>query len=124
MDPAGLQKRIQHEVDQFKGAQKEFNKLLQQRQLLDGQLNENKNVLDELNLLNDSNKVYKLFGPVLVKQELEESRQNVAKRMEYIKNELKRCHETLETLERKQDRYRENLAKLQQQYASAAAVKA
>lgn len=91
--------------------------------MLDGQLNENKNVLDELNLLGESNKVYKLFGPVLVKQELEESRQNVGKRMEYIKNELTRCHETLETLESKQDTHRENLQKLQQQYQVAAALK-
>lgn len=80
-------------------------------------------MLDELNLLGDSNKVYKLFGPVLVKQELDESRQNVAKRMEYIKNELTRCHETLEGLERKQDTHRENLQKLQQQYQVAAAMK-
>lgn len=101
----------------------EFNKLLQQRQLLDGQLNENKNVLDELNMLDASNKVYKLFGPVLVKQELEESRQNVTKRMEYIKKELTRCHETLEGLEVKQDALRENLQKLQQQYQVAAAMK-
>lgn len=35
----------------------EYEKLVQQRQLLDGQLNENKNVLDELNLLNESNNV-------------------------------------------------------------------
>lgn len=67
--------------------------------------------------------MYKLFGPVLVKQDLEESRQNVAKRMEYIKKELKRCHDTLEGLEKKQDKYRENLQKLQQQYQVAAAMK-
>lgn len=35
----------------------EYEKLVQQRQLLDGQLNENKNVLEELNLLTDSNNV-------------------------------------------------------------------
>lgn len=35
----------------------EFTKLLQQRQLLDGQLNENKCVLDELNVLTPENKV-------------------------------------------------------------------
>lgn len=35
----------------------EFGKLVQQRQLLDGQLNENKSVLDELNLLGADNKV-------------------------------------------------------------------
>lgn len=68
-------------------------------------------------------KVYKLFGPVLVKQELEESRQNVAKRMEYIKKELKRCNDTLETLEKRQDKHRENLQKLQQQFQVAVAMK-
>lgn len=67
--------------------------------------------------------MYKLFGPVLVKQELEESRQNVGKRMEYIKKELKRCNDTLETLEKRQDKHRENLQKLQQQFQVSVAMK-
>lgn len=49
-----------------------------------------------------------------MKQDLEESRQNVGKRMDYIKKELKRCNETLEDLEKKQDKQRENIQKLQQ----------
>ncbi|KAG4071937.1 hypothetical protein HA402_006098 [Bradysia odoriphaga] len=122
-DSTAIQKKITAEVEQFKSAQKEFSKLVQQRQLLDGQLNENKSVLDELNLLGADNKVYKLFGPVLVKQELEESRQNVAKRMEYIKKELKRCNDTIETLEKRQDKHRENLQKLQQQFQVSVAMK-
>ena len=115
---------------------------MQQRHLLDGQLNENKSVLDELKLLGTENKVsytvieslwsfansywfkvYKLFGPILVKQDLEESRQNVTKRMDYIEKELKRCHDTLDGLEKKQDKHRENLQKLQQQFQVAAAMK-
>lgn len=67
--------------------------------------------------------VYKLFGPVLVKQELEESRQNVAKRMEYIKKELKRCNDTIDALEKRQDKHRENLQKLQQQFQVSVAMK-
>jgi prefoldin beta subunit len=63
--------------------------------------------------------VYKLFGPVLVKQDLEESRQNVSKRIEYINKELKKCQDTIQGLEQKQDKYRENLQKLQQQYQMA-----
>lgn len=35
----------------------EFNKLVQQQQLLDGQYNENKNVLEELQLLKPTNTV-------------------------------------------------------------------
>lgn len=71
--------------------------------------------------------VYKLFGPVLVKQDLEDSRQNVVKRMDYIKKELKRCNDNIEDLEKKQDKHRENIQKFQQQLQSlqqlAAAMK-
>lgn len=111
--------------------------MVQQRELLDGQLNENKSVLEELNLLKEDNQVrmstekiltkeihpiefhlylqvYKLYGPVLVKQDLEESRQNVGKRMDYIKKELKRCNDQIEDMEKKQDKHRENIQKLQQ----------
>ncbi|KAJ8876374.1 hypothetical protein PR048_020819 [Dryococelus australis] len=42
----------------------------------------------ELELMKDGGEVYKLIGPVLVKQELEEAKQNVSKRMDYIKSEL------------------------------------
>lgn len=72
-------------------------------------------------------KVYKLYGPVLVKQDLEDSRQNVVKRMDYIKKELKRCNDNIEDLEKKQDKHRENIQKFQQQVMSlqqlAAAMK-
>lgn len=68
-------------------------------------------------------KVYKLFGPVLVKQDLEESRQNVGKRMDYIKKELKRVNERIEDLEKKQDKHRETIQKLQQKLQMTMALK-
>lgn len=98
-------------------------KLVKQRTLLESQLNENKCVLDELNLLGPDNKVYKLYGPVLVKQELEESRQNVGKRIEYISKELKSSTDTLENVEKDMTKHREAVQKLQQQYQVAAAMK-
>jgi len=73
-------------------------KMVKQRALLESQLNENKCVLDELNLLGPDNKVFKLCGPILVKQELEDSRQNVGKRIEYISKELKSSTDTLENM--------------------------
>lgn len=100
-----------------------FGKLMKQRTILEGQLNENKIVFEELKLLGPENKVYKLYGPVLVKQDLEESRQNVGKRIEYISKELKRSNETLEGLEKDMVKHREAVQKLQQQYQVAAAMK-
>ncbi|XP_058835018.1 probable prefoldin subunit 6 [Topomyia yanbarensis] len=121
-ETAVLQRKLESELKNYKDAQKEFNKLVQQQQLLDGQYNENKNVLEELQLLKPTNTVYKLYGPVLVKQELEESKQNVAKRIEYINKELKKCTDNISNLEQKQDKYRANLQKLQRQYQNQIAL--
>ncbi|MFQ6639217.1 hypothetical protein Gotur_015795 [Gossypium turneri] len=53
------------------------------------QLGENELVLKELDLLNEDANVYKLIGPVLVKQDLAEANANVRKRIEYISAELR-----------------------------------
>jgi prefoldin beta subunit len=42
----------------------------------------------EFKLLEEDANVFKLVGPVLVKQDLQEARANIAKRMEYIKTEV------------------------------------
>lgn len=105
----------------------EYHKTLNLRQQLDGQLNENKAVKNELELLKSDGEVYKLIGPVLVKMDLIESKQNVTKRMEYISKELKRTEDIIESLDKKQDQHRETLQKLQQQFQQAqlkAALKA
>ncbi|XP_055855614.1 probable prefoldin subunit 6 [Episyrphus balteatus] len=120
---AALLKKLQSELESYQTGQKTFMKLAKQRTILEGQLNENKWVLDELNILGPDNKVYKLYGPVLVKQDLEESRQNVGKRIEYISKELKSSNKTLETMEKDIAKHRENVQKLQQQYQVAVAMK-
>ncbi|XP_013113060.1 probable prefoldin subunit 6 [Stomoxys calcitrans] len=120
---AALLKKLQSELEAYQNQQKTCLKLVKQRTLLESQLNENKCVLDELNLLVPDNKVYKLYGPVLVKQDLEESRQNVGKRIEYISKELKSSTETLESVEKDMAKHRESVQKLQQQYQVALAMK-
>lgn len=42
----------------------------------------------EMDLLEDDAVIYKLIGPVLVRQELSEARQTVEKRLDYISKEL------------------------------------
>ncbi|XP_054276131.1 prefoldin subunit 6 [Macrosteles quadrilineatus] len=111
-----LQKKLQTELDSLKSAQKEYHKAISQRQTLDGQLNENMVVKTELDLMKPDGEVYKLIGPVLVKQDLDEAKQNVAKRMDYISGELKRIEDTINALDSKQETHREKLGKLQQQF--------
>ncbi|KAF0288959.1 Prefoldin subunit 6 [Amphibalanus amphitrite] len=110
-----IQKKFHTEVEKFKQLQKDYQKALAARQTLDGQMNENALVKEEMSLLEDGAKVYKLIGPVLVKQDPEEASQNVAKRLDYIKGELKRHDDLLKDLESKQEASREAVGKLQLQ---------
>ncbi|XP_078033322.1 prefoldin 6 [Augochlora pura] len=111
-----VQMLFKTEVDKYKQVQRDYHKALNQRKQLDGQLNENITVKKELDLLKTENDVFKLIGPVLIKQDLEEAKQNVSKRMQYITSELKRVEELIETLDKKQDTHREALEKYEQMF--------
>ncbi|KAH9606951.1 hypothetical protein KSS87_009345 [Heliosperma pusillum] len=87
------------------------------------QLGENELVLKELDLLKDDANVYKLIGPVLVKQDLAEANANVRKRIEYISAELKRLDATLQDMEGKQISKKEGILKIQQRIQSLQAGK-
>uniref|UniRef100_A0A1B6FG06 Probable prefoldin subunit 6 n=1 Tax=Cuerna arida TaxID=1464854 RepID=A0A1B6FG06_9HEMI len=108
-----IQKKLLAESESFKLAQKEYQKSLSQRQQLDAQLNENMVVKTELDLMKGEGEVFKLIGPVLIKQELEEAKQNVSKRMDYISGELKRIDNNIAAMETKVEGHRERLSKLQ-----------
>ncbi|KYM96116.1 PREDICTED: prefoldin subunit 6 [Cyphomyrmex costatus] len=114
-----IQKKLQNEADTLRQIQKEYNKALSQRQQLDGQLNENIMVKKELDVLKEENDVFKLIGPVLVKQELCEAKQNVDKRMDYIKSELKRVDDLMSNMDKKLDSQRDVIDKLQQAFQQA-----
>ncbi|KAG8036645.1 hypothetical protein G9C98_003967 [Cotesia typhae] len=114
-----LQKKLQNEVEVYKQIQRDYHKALINRQQLDGQLNETTTVKDELYLLKSSNEVFKLIGPVLIKQDLNEAKQNVNKRIEFITNELKRVDTLINDLDAKQESQRESLDKLQQMFQMA-----
>ena len=49
--------------------------------------------------MEEDGKVYKLIGPVLIKQDLEEARSNVEKRIDFIGKEIKRSEEETKKLE-------------------------
>ena len=58
--------------------------------------------LQELKLLEEDANVYKLVGPVLVKQDLVEAKANVNKRLEFIRGEIERVEQQLTKLQDKQ----------------------
>ncbi|KAG4398465.1 hypothetical protein GLYMA_08G046600v4 [Glycine max] len=83
-----LQRELENKANDLSKLQKEIAKNHQMRKKYTVQLGENELVLKELDLLKDDANVYKLIGPVLVKQDLAEANANVRKRIEYISAEF------------------------------------
>ncbi|GAA6000263.1 tubulin-binding prefolding complex subunit YKE2 [Rhodotorula paludigena] len=95
-----------------------FTKLenVEARQRLDAQKTENEGVKKELANLKPENTVYKQVGPVLLKQDQDEARGNVDKRLEWIEGEIKRTEANLKDLETKLESKKMELVHLQGQY--------
>ncbi|KAH7658072.1 Prefoldin beta-like protein [Dioscorea alata] len=118
-----LQRDLETQANVLSKIQKDISKNHQVRKQYTIQLGENELVLKELDLLKEDANVYKLIGPVLVKQDLAEARGNVGKRIEYISAELKRLEGTLQDLEDKQNSKKESIFKLRQKMETIQAGK-
>ncbi|KAL6201217.1 hypothetical protein ACLB2K_024932 [Fragaria x ananassa] len=119
-----LQRELETKANDLSKIQKDISKNHQVRKKYTIQLGENELVLKELDLLSEDANVFKLIGPVLVKQDLAEARANVLKRIEYISAELKRLDATLQDMEEKQNSKKEAIFKVQQRIQSLQAGKA
>ncbi|KAL1291157.1 hypothetical protein HN51_059705 [Arachis hypogaea] len=119
-----LQRELENKTNDLSKLQKDIAKNHQVRKKYTVQLGENELVLKELDLLNENANVYKLIGPVLVKQDLAEANSNVRKRIEYITAELKRLDATVQDLEEKQNSKKDAILKLQQRIQSLQTSKA
>ncbi|XP_054890729.1 prefoldin subunit 6 [Poeciliopsis prolifica] len=114
-----IQKKLKAEVEKYTQTQKDVSKSVSARQKLETQMAENNIVKEELDLLDGSNTVFKLIGPVLVKQDLDEAKATVAKRLEYINGEIQRYETLLKDYHKKSEQQREVLTSLQQDLQKA-----
>ncbi|XP_075899514.1 prefoldin subunit 6 [Nelusetta ayraudi] len=114
-----IQKKMKAELDKYTQMQKDVSKSMSARQKLETQVTENNIVKEELDLLDSTNTVYKLIGPVLVKQDLDEAKATVTKRLEYINGEIQRYETLLKDMEKKSEQHREVLSSLQQEFQKA-----
>eukprot|EP00887_Chlorella_sp_A99_P004587 scaffold4.g4587.t1 len=110
-----LQAELQKEVDVYRELQSDVQKNMRDRQQALQQQGENEMVLEELKLLDDDAAVYKLIGPVLVKQDSVEAKSNVGKRLDFIGAELKRLDTTLAGLEERQAKKQAAIMRVQQE---------
>ncbi|XBI16416.1 prefoldin subunit 6 [Aegilops tauschii subsp. strangulata] len=109
-----MQSDLESQANALSKIQKDISKNHEVRKQFTIQVGENELVLKELELLNEGANVYKLIGPVLVKQDNAEAKANIKKRIEYITAELERMDRALKDLEEKQNSKKESIIKLQQ----------
>jgi prefoldin beta subunit len=79
---------LQALTDTYNGLSTKISSTLQTLQGLEAQRTENASVSKEFGSLETGVKVYKLVGPVLVKQSLEEAKSTVEGRMGFIETQI------------------------------------
>lgn len=110
-----LQTAFKQETAAFKDAQQDISKNHSRRQTLLQQQHENDLVLQELELLDEDSNIFKLIGPILVKQDPLEATSNVKKRLDFIKGDLERLDSQLRKLEDKQTKRQNTLRQVEKQ---------
>ncbi|KAJ0408648.1 hypothetical protein ATCC90586_006349 [Pythium insidiosum] len=116
-----LKEQVDSEMARYRALQEEVQVLASQRQQFAQQANENGMVKQELDLLDDDAKVYKLIGPVLLKQEVGDAKTNVKKRLEFINNELEKVSTKIEQKEKDAVEIRKSIAQMQMEMQRRAA---
>lgn len=98
---------------EFSRLQNQVQELIGARSQLETQFQENKIVLDEFSQLDDSAKIYKLTGPVLLPQDYTEAKMNVEKRIDFIEGEITRVEEKIKLTEKDMTLARDKLVAMQ-----------
>ncbi|KAF8912979.1 prefoldin subunit 6 [Gymnopilus junonius] len=108
-----LQAKLQQASSEFQNLQADLSKVIEARQRLEAQLSENELVKKEFATLAPENTVYKLIGPVLVKQDQAEAKSNVDTRLDFIRSEIRRVEGQIKEIESKQEKKKAELAQIQ-----------
>ncbi|ORZ12647.1 Prefoldin [Absidia repens] len=111
-----VEAKLEAESKAFQELQKNLTKAVESRQRLDSQQQENEQVRKEFELLGGDANIYKLIGPVLVKQEKSEAASNVKNRLDLISSEVKRVEAQLNELTEKSEKKKGDITQLQMQY--------
>jgi len=108
-----LQAKAQAVSAEYQKLQVDLSNAIEARQRLDAQLSENELVKKEFAQLTPDNTVYKLVGPILVKQDQADAKNNVETRLEFIKSEIKRIEGQLKEFGAKSEEKKNQLVEIQ-----------
>ncbi|KAG2232907.1 Prefoldin [Thamnidium elegans] len=117
---SAVEAKLEAESKAFQLLQKELSIVIESRQRLESQQQENELVNTEFQHLDQDSNIYKLIGPVLVKQDKSEAATNVKNRLDLISSEIKRVETQLNDLTQKSESKKNEIAQLQMQYQQLA----
>ncbi|KAG9524192.1 hypothetical protein KCU78_g6472, partial [Aureobasidium melanogenum] len=118
------QKQLQALSDEYTTLQNELQTTVTARQKLESQQQENKGVKSEFANLDDDANIYKLVGPILLKQDVSEAKSTVDGRLEFIEKEINRIEKQISDIQDKSEEKKMAVFQLQteiQQSGQAAA---
>ncbi|KAK2800583.1 hypothetical protein FQN51_005966 [Onygenales sp. PD_10] len=122
---ADPQKQIQAIGDEYQKLQTELAEIVQAREKLESQQQENKSVQKEFTSLEDDANIYKLVGPVLLKQDKKDAMMAVEGRLDFIDKEISRIEKQIADIQDQSEKKKIEIIQLQtamqQQQPQAAA---
>ncbi|KAK3997880.1 Prefoldin [Cladorrhinum sp. PSN332] len=110
---AEIQAKLQALSEDYQKLQKELQETVASRQKLEAQKQENLGVQKEFNKLKDDETIYKLIGPVLLKQEKAEAESTVNGRLEFIDKEISRLEGHLKDTQAKIEKKKTEIIQVQ-----------
>lgn len=119
-----LSREVEDKLKAYRVLQADIQTIFGRKTQTLSQFNENTLVKGELDLLAEGSRVMKLVGPVLMSVELEEAKENVAKRLEFIEGEVQKFDTSIEQKEKESTKLGDEIAALQQQMQAEAATAA
>eukprot|EP01060_Flectonema_neradi_P005570 TRINITY_DN1370_c2_g1_i1.p1 TRINITY_DN1370_c2_g1~~TRINITY_DN1370_c2_g1_i1.p1 ORF type:complete len:146 (+),score=44.20 TRINITY_DN1370_c2_g1_i1:90-527(+) len=112
------QKRMNAESSTLKELQTKIGKLQNKVQQLQLQKQENEMVSNEMDVMEEGAEVYKLIGPALVSQDVEDAKAIVTKRLEYINNEIKTVDKEIENVNKQHEKQKKAVVQVQEDFKS------
>ncbi|KAF2967808.1 hypothetical protein GQX73_g5730 [Xylaria multiplex] len=98
---ADVQAQLQALSEEYQKLQQELQTAIDSRQKIEAQRQENLGVQKEFDRLKDGESIYKLAGPILLKQDKVEAESTVKGRLEFIGKELERSEDHIKEIQEK-----------------------
>ena len=107
-------KRYDELVSEINENRSKLNKQTDLLRQLSSQKSENESVKREFEVLKPDGVIWKLVGPIMVKQDRDDAKANVDKRIEFINGDISKAEDAIKTLEEIFETKRTELMKIQE----------